>query len=99
MFKDVVYSQCIRDILFPQEISCLRSRQLRLDLVRRTSSRLAENNIKKQTGNSEHLDEAISTMEQTLAIRGECLRPLVLGDLGAMLYERFERTGSLDEAI
>lgn len=66
-----------------------------LALVRRTSSRLAEN--KKQTVNSEHLDEAISTIEQTLAVGGECLQPLVLGDLGAMLYKRFQRTGSLDD--
>ena len=64
-------------------------------LVRRTSSRLAEN--KKQTVDSEHLDEAISTIEQTLAVGGGCLQPLVLGNLGAMLYKRCERTGSLDD--
>lgn len=65
------------------------------DMVRRTTSRLAEN--KKQTGDSENLDEAISTMEDTLAIGGGCLQPLVLGDLGVMLHKRFEQTGSLDD--
>ena len=66
-----------------------------LDIVRRTSSAPAEN--KKQAGNSEHLDEAISTMEQKIAVGGGCHQPLVLGDLGATLYKRFEQTGSLDD--
>ena len=48
----------------------------------------------KETGNAEDLEEAISALERTLAEGGQ-VQPIGLGNLGAMLYKRYERTGSL----
>jgi hypothetical protein len=52
-----------------------------IDLVHRTRSLLAWNG--KETGNSEHLEEAISALERTLAEGGGQVQPIVLGYLGA----------------
>ena len=79
-------------------ISCAISQETTLgglDLVHRTRSVVAGND--KETGNSEHLEEAISALERTLAEGGGHVQPTVLGYLGAVLYKRFERTGSLTD--
>ncbi|KAL5331317.1 hypothetical protein ACEPPN_000847 [Leptodophora sp. 'Broadleaf-Isolate-01'] len=66
---------------------------LDLDLGRGTSSCLAGST--EPVANSEYLDEAVCAIEKTLA-EGGYTQPSVLASLGAVLYQRFERTGSLD---